>query len=105
MADWLINGLTATISGVVTVFVVLILVAAIISQLRHVNRLQFSRIFGRTPEKNTLQSRSSVVEATEERETDDLELVAVITAAIAASMNTTADKLMVRSIRRVKGRK
>lgn len=33
--------------------------------------------------------------------TDDTELVAVITAAIAASLNTTSDKLVVRSIRKV----
>ena len=31
---------------------------------------------------------------------DDLELVAVITAAVAASMNTSVDKLVVRSIKR-----
>lgn len=33
--------------------------------------------------------------------TDELELVAVITAAIAASMGTTTDKLQVRSLRKV----
>ena len=36
----------------------------------------------------------------EEELVDDLELVAVITAAIAASMNTSTDGLVVRSIRR-----
>ena len=38
--------------------------------------------------------------AEEEELTDDLELVAVITAAIAASENTSADGLVVRSIKR-----
>ena len=33
--------------------------------------------------------------------TDELELVAVITAAIAASMGTTSDRLQVRSLRKV----
>ena len=33
-------------------------------------------------------------------EVDDLELVAVITAAVAASMNTSVDQLVVRSIKR-----
>ncbi|MEG0999917.1 MAG: sodium pump decarboxylase subunit gamma, partial [Cellulosilyticaceae bacterium] len=33
--------------------------------------------------------------------TDELELVAVITAAIAASMGTTSDRLQVRSLRQV----
>ena len=37
---------------------------------------------------------------TQEEEVDDLELVAVITAAVAASMNTSVDNLVVRSIRR-----
>lgn len=41
----------------------------------------------------------------EEDLTDDLELVAVITAAIAASENTSADGLVVRSIRRAPGNK
>ena len=35
---------------------------------------------------------------------DDLELVAVITAVIAASMGTTSDKLQVRSLRKVQRR-
>ena len=43
--------------------------------------------------------------AAEEDLTDDLELVAVITAAIAASEDTPADGLVVRSIRRVPGSK
>lgn len=37
-----------------------------------------------------------------EEEVDDLELVAVITAAVAASMNTSVDNLVVRSIKRKK---
>ena len=40
-------------------------------------------------------------EEEDEEEVDDLELVAVITAAIAASENTPADGLVVRSIRKV----
>ena len=43
--------------------------------------------------------------AAEEDLTDDLELVAVITAAIAAFDNTSADGLVVRSIKRAPGAK
>ena len=43
--------------------------------------------------------------AEEEELVDDLELVAVITAAIAASTNTSTDSLVVRSIRRAPGAK
>ena len=41
------------------------------------------------------------MEPEEENLTDDLELVAVITAAIAAAEETSTDGLVVRSIRRV----
>ena len=47
-----------------------------------------------------------VVEEEEEEElVDDLELVAVITAAIAASENTSSDGFVVRSIKRANNRK
>ena len=42
-----------------------------------------------------------IVEEPEDEEEDDCELVAVITAAIAASEGTAADGLVVRSIRKV----
>lgn len=103
MANWLIEGLTATISGVATVFIVLILIAFLISQLRHLNKLGRKRE-NNTAARNTIESTSTahlprVIKA--EDLVDDLELVAVITAAVAASMNTSTDKLIVRSIRRV----
>lgn len=100
MANWLVEGLTATISGVLTVFLVLILIAFLISQLKHLNRLdawvnRHKRVM------NTIESTSTKVEARTEHVQDDLELIAVITAAIASSLNTTSDQLIVRSIRRV----
>lgn len=52
-----------------------------------------------------VESEASVIEevvvAIEENSQDELELVAVITAAIAASMGTTSDQLQVRSLRKV----
>lgn len=100
MAQWLIQGLTATISGVLTVFIVLILIAFIISQLRYVDKLTFWK-------KNTVVVRNSITANTVISEPvkvqDDLELIAVITAAVATSLNTTADQLIVKSIRRVEG--
>ena len=41
----------------------------------------------------------------QDEDVDDLELVAVITAAIAASENTSTDGLVVRSIRKVNSRR
>ncbi len=106
MADWLIQGLTATISGVLTVFIVLILIAFLISQLKHLNKLETWKNRN-SQTRNTIESTSTAVVASVETVHDDLELVAVITAAVASSLNTTTDKLIVRSIKRVenKGRR
>jgi sodium pump decarboxylase gamma subunit len=103
MAEWLVEGLTATISGVTTVFVVLILISIIISLLKYVERINIKTYF----KKNKQEAKSTVTEfikiASEsvEKVEDDLELVAVITAVIAATMNTTSDQLHVRSIKRI----
>ncbi len=100
MAQWLIQGLTATISGVLTVFIVLILIAFIISQLKHIDQLAFWK----KKKKVVLNSitANSVISPPMKVE-DDLELIAVITAAIASSLNTSTDQLVVKSIRRVEG--
>ena len=47
------------------------------------------------------KDKTMLVEEPEDEEEDDCELVAVITAAIAASEGTAADGLVVRSIRKV----
>ena len=99
MAQWLIEGLTATISGVLTVFIVLILIAFLISQLKHVEGLT-SRKRKKDEVLNTINGNTVFgTEAPKVEEVDDLELVAVITAALAASLNTSTDQLLIRSIR------
>lgn len=93
------KALLNTLIGMGTVFVVLIFISFIISLLKHVNKI------GAKKEEPTAQPQPApvpvVVEEEDEEEVDDLELVAVITAAIAASENTPADGLVVRSIRKV----
>lgn len=93
------KALLNTLIGMGTVFVVLIFISFIISLLKHVNKI------GAKKEEPTEQPQPApapvVVEEEDEEEVDDLELVAVITAAIAASENTPADGLVVRSIRKV----
>lgn len=88
-------GLMGTLSGMLMVFLALILISLIISQ--------FHRLNGKKKETVVMQPEPSlpVVEEQEVDETDDLELVAVITAAVAASLNTSSDQLVVRSLRRV----
>lgn len=97
MENWIYDGITALISGLTSVFVVLILISFIISLFKYIN-------FGKNKEitrKDTRLHLQAVVEENVIEPNDELELVAVITAAIAASLNTTTDRLQVKSLRRI----
>ena len=87
-----------TLLGMGTVFIVLIFISFIIAQFKHINKIV-------TKKKEEVPAAPVVNEAVQiepvEEEVDDLELIAVITAAIAASENTSADGLVVRSIKKV----
>lgn len=95
--------------GMITVFIVLILISFIISLFKYISIIQ-NKLENRKANKDSLaNSADNVFSQIEEKEdieevyvdaTDDLELVAVITAAIAASMGTSTDGFVVRSIRR-----
>lgn len=95
-----------TLLGMGTVFLVLILMIGVISCLKFVPMLQ-EKFSGKT---KTQEPVAPVIEEEtvvdyEEELADDLELVAVITAAIAATENTSTDGLVVRSIKRAKSAK
>lgn len=89
-----------TLMGMGTVFVVLILISLIIYCFRFISVIQ-DKFSGK---KNETKTENDVVTQIEQREeqqlTDDLELIAVISAAIAASTGTSADSFVVRSIHR-----
>ena len=91
-----------TLMGMGTVFGVLIFIAFLISRFKYISRLE--DWFRKRKAKNEPTVTETVAEepAADEEidETDDLALVAVITAALAASLETSPDKLVVRSIRR-----
>ena len=87
-----------TIMGLGIVFLVLIFLCFIISLFKHVNKA-VSRQEKEEPVK-AAPAPAPVAEIQEEDLTDDLELVAVITAAIAASQQTSADGFVVRSIKK-----
>lgn len=93
-----------TLIGMGTVFIVLILISAVISAFRFIPAIQAK--FTRKPaveekKEAPVAVQAPVVEEPEE-ETDDLELVAVIAAAIAASEGAaTTDGFVVRSIHKV----
>ena len=90
-----------TLMGMGTVFVVLILISLIISCFKVIPYLQNKKANAGAKK----DVADPVVEQIEQREetsqlTDDLELVAVISAAIAAAEGTSADGFVVRSIHR-----
>ncbi len=94
-----------TLMGMGTVFVVLIFMTYLFSLFKYIskfeNMLKAKREKGKEVEKEVVSEVSEANEVEEDEElVDDLELVAVITAAIAASENTSADGLVVRSIKR-----
>ena len=101
-----------TLLGLLIVFAVLILIILIIDMFKIIPYLQEKRAnkVKHTETNNTAVDNviNQIVEKEEaEVITDDYELIAVITAAICASMgeNVPADGLIVRSIRRVNKRR
>lgn len=91
-----------TLMGMGTVFVVLILISLIIYCFRFISVVQ-DKISGKgkTAEAKTEETVAEQIEQRETQQlTDDLELVAVISAAVAAASGTSADGFVVRSIRR-----
>jgi len=92
-----------TLMGMGTVFVVLIFIAFLISRFKYISRLENwfrNRKAEKEPAAVTTAAEEPAAAEEEDDETDDLALVAVITAALAASLETSPDKLIVRSIRR-----
>lgn len=93
-----------TLIGMGTVFIVLIFISFIISLLKHVNKIDGAKKQNESEKRTANQGIDNAIAqivTKEENEMDDLELVAVITAAIAAAKGTSSDGLIVRSIRRV----
>lgn len=87
-----------TVIGMGTTFSILIFISLLISTFAFIPKL-----LGNKKEETTEAAEKKVelpVETAEEELTDDLELVAVITAAIAAAEGTSADGVVIRSIKR-----
>jgi sodium pump decarboxylase gamma subunit len=105
MAEWLEEGLVATINGVGTVFLVLILIAIVISLFKYIDKINISNLFKSASKKTAAveasQANDLVLSTPKSPQEDDGELIAVIVAAIAASLETSSDQLQVRSFRRI----
>lgn len=89
-----------TLMGMGTVFVVLIFISFLIGLFRYIHEWEEKQKAESAPAPAPAAAIPAAPAVEEEELTDDLELVAVITAAIAASENTPADGLVVRSIKR-----
>ncbi len=106
----LVKAALNTLIGVTTVFLVLILISFIISLFGYIPKIQ--AWFENRKKKEEVKEESidntiaQIVEKEEVDVTDDLELVAVIAAAIAASEGAAStDGFVVRSVRKVNRRK
>ncbi len=91
MEGWLVQGITATVSGMLTVFVVLILIAFVISKFKHLNTTN-QVIADDSKVKKSVQM--------EKPKEDDEEIVAVIMATVSMMARETGDNLVVRRIKR-----
>ena len=93
-----LNGAAVnTVMGVGCVFVVLIFLIFVISLFKYIGKIGQKE----TAPKAAPAPAAPAAAPVEEDLTDDLELVAVISAAIAASENTSTDSFVVRSIKKV----
>lgn len=93
------------ILGMGTVFVMLIFLCYVIGLLKPLTEMIEGKRKNEAVPAVPSVPVSPIVEEEEEELVDDLELVAVITAAIAASENTSSDGFVVRSIKRANHRK
>ena len=100
------KALLNTLLGMGTVFFVLIFICLLISCFKYIPKLpdKFSKKAAPEPAKAAPAPVTAALEEEAEAE-DDLELVAVITAAVAASMGSSTDGFVVRSIKRASNRK
>lgn len=109
LADKLKEAGINTLICIVVVFTVLIFISLIISLFKFINKAETAiatRKSKKLEEKNisetAIDNTISQITAKEEEELNDLELVAVIAAAIAAEAGCSTDDFVVRSIRKVR---
>lgn len=100
MGSVFIEGLGTTIVGMLTVFAVLALLSFVLYLLKYLNKEPSTQQTSQEVEQIKEEPEIAPVQQ-EETTTDDLELIAVITAVIASSLNTTSDRLEIKSIVKV----
>lgn len=86
-----------TVMGILIVFAMLVVMSGIIKSFELISKVQNS---AKAKEEAVAQAPVAAVSAPVKNETDDLQLVAVIAAAIAASTGASTDSFVVRSIKK-----
>lgn len=105
LSNIFLDALSNTLLGMGTVFVVLIIIIFVIILMSKAVRSMEGKGTEAEAPKPAAPVPAAPAPVIEEEETDDLKLVAVITAAVAASMGSTStDGFVVRSIKRAKNR-
>ena len=89
-----------TLMGVCVVFVMLFFLSFLISQFKHISKLEEGFKKKNTPAAPAPASVAAPAPVEEEEVADDGELIAVIAAAIAAAEGTSTDGFVVRSIKK-----
>ena len=104
----MVKALMNTLMGVGTVFLVLIFIIFLISRFKYINAFEQklrnkeqNTAVNAGPERAAMTKPVPAAIPEPENVTDNQELAAVITAAVAAAQGTPADGLIVRSIRRI----
>lgn len=92
-AELIGQGLAYTVMGICIVFLILIIIMFVIKAMA---------LFS-APEKKEEAAPAPIVETAAEPEEDSLELIAVITAAVAAAMGTSTASIQVRSYKKLDG--
>ncbi len=92
------EGLAYTVMGVVVVFLILIIIMFVIKAME-----LFSGEKAEKTVKPEPVQEDSLPEVKEVKKADDTELIAVITACIAASMGKSASSLIIRSYKKIQG--
>ena len=95
--QYMSQGLPIAIIGYVMVFVVLAILWGAIEIMRLVLAPKKPKVAEKTPEVKTVVASNAVAE----EQVDEGELVAVLTAAVAASLNTSTYNLKIKSFKRI----
>ena len=101
--DLIMGGLAYTVMGILIVFLILIIIMAVIKAMAVISGEKKPKADKKAVKQNSLAEEIPVSETVTEEVTDDSELIAVITAAIAAMTGQNSSGLVVRSYKKTSG--